>query len=445
MFMRARHILRSMLCGRVVGADSTEFKVECVTLLANLGSRLFRDKPGPKIYFETRQPGTRLLVIDFAQYRFIRGIRFSDAFLSRHADGVSRDYVHFSVDALRWNDLGQTGQRITTTISDGIVSMEFATSIATRFVAFAVKGLGSPTMDRFEFEQVLPPVKFGALGDMSADEGHMSCDYLSTHTFGLFSNCSTSLADVIRLGRAGITVRRIDFSRGMMQFKDDTTKNVYPVFFAPADPIEPAEFKGGGDGTLHFDAQVDNHRPYKDLPLEALRIQAQRYFWPSPLILDVANDLREKAGVNLENTLAVYCRGTDKSQEVVLASTDDYISAIEAIDKSTATKRDLLVQTDQEQVLEAMTAHFGARVRSFSSIPTTRGNVGIHDLDFANELKLSRERFSIELIAAIFLISQCAQVVTTTSNVGLWISIYRGNAKNLYQFSAEGRLVSPGD
>ncbi len=75
----------------------------------------------------------------------------------------------------------------------------------------------------------------------------------------------------------------------------------------------------------------------------------------------------------------------------------------------------------------------------------TRGNVGIHDLDFANELKLSRERFSVELIAAVFIISQCAQVITTTSNVGLWISIYRGSAGALYQFSAEGKLVSPDD
>ena len=429
----------------MVGADSTEFKVECVTLFANLGSRLFRDKPGPKIFFEPRPPGTRRLVIDFAQCRFIRRIRFSAAFLPRNAGAVSGDDIQLSVDGQHWHDLGRMAQHFASAISDGVVSLEFATSIATRYVAFAAKGLGSPTMDRFEFEQVLPPVKFGALGAMSADEGHVSCDYLSTHTFGLFSNCSTSLADVIRLGRAGITVRRIDFSRGMMQFKDHATKDVYPVFFEPADSAEPGDIERGADGALRFDAQVDNHRPYKDLPLEALRIKARRYFWPSTLVLDVAKNLMEKAGVDLGNTLAVYCRGTDKSQEVVLASTEDYIAAIEAIDKSTATKRDLLVQTDQEQVLEAMTAHFGARVRSFSSIPTTRGNVGIHDLDFANDLKLSRERFSVELIAAIFLISQCAQVVTTTSNVGLWISIYRGNAQNLYQFSAEGKLVLPGN
>jgi hypothetical protein len=158
-------------------------------------------------------------------------------------------------------------------------------------------------------------------------------------------------------------------------------------------------------------------------------------------VRDVAGELQARAGVEVKNTLAVYYRGTDKSQEVQLASAGDYIAAIESIDEHSVAKLDLLIQTDQAQVLEAFVARFGARVRVFDSIPTTRGSVGIHDLDFVNDLKLSRERFAVELLAAVYVISQCAVVMTTTSNVALWIALYRGNARDLYQFNAEGKLV----
>ena len=433
MFTNTRQRLRSLLLGRVVGEDSPRFKVEFIALLANLGSRFLQHKQGPRVFFQTGHDARRHLVVDFAKHRFIRSIHLPRGFTARSSDG---DTVYFSVDAVDWYRLGE---------SNDAASLELAASAAARYVAFSAASALRATLDCIEFEQVLPPVKFGELREMTVRGGAVTCDYQSTHTFGLFSNCSTSLADVIRLGRANITVRRIDFSRGMKQFKDDASKDVYPVFFDAANRIEAADLGFIDPGTLHFDAQVDNHRPYKELPLARLQVVARRFFWPSKLVLDTASNLMQQAGVDLENTLAVYVRGTDKSQEVALAPIEDYIAAIETLDKKTSSKRDILVQTDQEQVLESMTAHFGERIRSFRSIPTTRGNIGIHDLDFANELKLSRERFSVELIAAIFLISQCAQVITTTSNVGLWISIYRGNATGLHQFSAEGKLVLPNE
>jgi hypothetical protein len=442
MFTNTRQRLRNLLLGRVVGAESPQFKVEFIALLANLASRRFHDKSGTKVFFQTGHDATTRLVIDFAQYRFIRKISLPRGITLQ---GPDRDAVSFSADAMHWHQVGEMEAHVTIYRNDVGASIEFTASVAARYFGFAIESPRRLMRDSVEFEQVLPPVKFGELGDMTVRGGHMACNYQSTHTFGLFSNCSTSLADVISLGRAHIAVTRIDFSRGMKQFKDDPTKDVYPVFFEAARSIEPTDLDLVDPPTLQFDAQVDNHRPYKDLPLKRLQGVAQNFFWPSQLVRETARDLIEQAGVDPETTLAVYVRGTDKSQEVALAPIEDYIAAIESLDKKTPTKRDILVQTDQEQVLEAMTSRFGERIRSFRSLPMTRGNVGIHDLDFANELKLSRERFSVELIAAVFIISQCAQVITTTSNVGLWISIYRGSAGALYQFSAEGKLVSPDD
>ena len=169
--------------------------------------------------------------------------------------------------------------------------------------------------------QALPPLKFGVLCDLSIRPAGLSCEYLSTHSHGLFSNLSTTLADVIRLNQAEVTVRRIGFERGMMQFKDDAAKDVYPVFFGASAPGDV------GGPIAAFDAQTDNHKNYRDLPLAALGAHVKRYFWPSQRVLDVAQTLMERAHVNPGNTLAVCFRGTDKSKEVQLASVEDYIRA----------------------------------------------------------------------------------------------------------------------
>jgi hypothetical protein len=423
MLRDAKRLVRGWMQGVIEGMESADIRVAYRYLFVRLGSLLLPGLSGPGVSVRNGR-----LVIDLGGCKFIEEIRWRPVAASPPDPDPS---VEFSVDGVNWHATEEAW-------APGLRAPNLPGSpLCARFISIPGDRQQWLRAGHCFLRQALPPLKFGVLRDLSIRQAGLSCEYLSTHSHGLFSNLSTTLADVIRLNQAEVTVRRIGFERGMMQFKDDAAKDVYPVFFGASAPGDV-----GGPVTA-FDAQTDNHKNYRDLPLAALGAHVKRYFWPSRRVLDVARTLMERAHVNPGNTLAVCFRGTDKSKEVQLASVEDYIRVVEALDAQSSAPRDLLIQTDQQQALEAFVSRFGARVRSFESIPRTRGAVAVHDLDFEKVLKLSREQFSIELIAAIHVIAQCATVVTTTSNVGLWIALYRGSAGNLYQFDAAGRLVPP--
>ena len=266
--------------------------------------------------------------------------------------------------------------------------------------------------------------------------GRPVCVYVSTHkNFGFFSVCSTSLVDVLRLQRNEIVVDKIDFSRSMQFFKDTPGKDIYPEVF---------QFRGS---TSAFGGLTPNawdvHALYKELPLEVLHSAARAFFEPSLRVRDMEVELLEEAQVVPDATIAVYYRGTDKDQEIQLAALEDYIRAIECIDGRSGAAFDILIQTDQAQARQAVTDRFGARARYFESLPVTSGSTGIHHLDFEGDLEMSREWFAMRMLAAVVIMSKCAYVIATTSNVGAWIAFYRGNARNLYQFDEHGTMVPP--
>ena len=193
---------------------------------------------------------------------------------------------------------------------------------------------------------------------------------------------------------------------------------------------------------LQFNAW-DVHRHYRELPIMAISEVARALFAPSKAVMELAHVMTERAGVKPQRTIAICYRGTDKYTEVKLAPVDDFIEIARRIDRNSEAEYDFLIQTDQAQARAAVIEKFGTRARFFEELPVTHGNTAIHNLDFGSEIRLSRVEFATRMIAAVLVMSQCAHVVTTTSNVGAWIALYRGNTQNLYQFDAEGRLVEP--
>jgi hypothetical protein len=286
-------------------------------------------------------------------------------------------------------------------------------------------------------DDIVPTMRFGFVSNVKREGGGLSCDYFSLHNSGLYSNVSTALHDVLVLHRAGIAVRKIEFSAGMTFFKDEIRKDVYPLFFEALrepGPALPAD--------LTFDA-YDVHKVYKQLPLLALSKAADVLFKPSTRVFNEAREIVKAAGVEPARTIAICYRGTNKGREVLLAPIDHYIAVAENIDKATGTNLDILIQTDQAQARWAVIDRFGPRVRFFKDLPVTTGSTPIHKLKFGTEVTLTREDFAIRMMAAVVVLSQCAYVVTHSGNVGAWIAILRGSAQNLYQFDANAKLQTP--
>lgn len=262
-------------------------------------------------------------------------------------------------------------------------------------------------------------------------------DYYSTHNSGLFSNCSTTLEDILALSRAKGKVARIDYSQGMGLYKDRPDRDVYPRFF---------ERNGVFDCPpgLTFNS-LDVHTPYSRLPLAELHAAVDCFFKPSGEAEALAKAWADEARLDLTNTLAIYYRGTDKGKEIELAPIEAYLKAAREIDDKTGRRRAILIQTDQMQAREAVVKAFGARARFFSAMPVTRRAKGIHKQWLQRLAAGGGEASGLQMLAAVLALSRCAEVVLTTSNVGAWVAFYRGHARGLHQFSAEATLIGLGE
>jgi hypothetical protein len=283
----------------------------------------------------------------------------------------------------------------------------------------------------------LPTLRYGIAKSLSKKGGEFFCDYVSSYNFGLYSNISTTLEDVLTLYRAKINVNRIDYSAGMNWFKDKKDKDVYQEFFSKAK-----------SGPLKIPKQLrfnswDVHKVYKQLPLGDLCKAASILFSPSLSVVNIANAMTTSSGVSPERSIAIIYRGTDKSSEVRLAAVEDYIRVANEILRKRAADFEIIVQTDQEQVRNQILTSFDGRCRFFKELPVTRGSTAIHQLEFGTEIMMSREDFAKRMLAATIILSKCAYVITHTGNVGAWVAIYRGTSNNLYQFDANATLQTP--
>jgi hypothetical protein len=284
---------------------------------------------------------------------------------------------------------------------------------------------GSPGARRLKFGYAVP----------SADPvDPRICDYFSTHDSGFFSNCSSALDDALELTREGVRVRRIDYSQGMGLYKNLPGRDVYARFFRSDATV-------GFPAGLTFDS-LDVHTSYRDLPLAEIGNAALAWFTPSLEAQRLAKSWADEIGLDFAETIAIYYRGTDKGKEVRVAPIEGYIAEARRLDELTGRRRTILVQTDQAQARDAVVAAFGDRARFFSALAVTRGNKGLHKQWLQRALAGGGETAGLQMLAAVTLLSRCAEVVLTTSNVGAWIALYRGKSEGLHQFDAQGELIA---
>lgn len=288
------------------------------------------------------------------------------------------------------------------------------------------------------FRRLIPTIlglRYGWVDLLGWRLGHPSCRYTSSMTSGLFSICTTVLAEVMRLQHLGLRVDAIDVSRTFKPYKDAPGDDVSKVLFRMPATWQP-------DRPLAFDVW-DVHRPFKTQNLAGLHAAAMTLFPPSDIVQARAEHLMESLGVVPEDTIACYYRGTDKGTEIDLAPVERYIGIIERIDAMCGTPRDIYLQTDTLRAQRALQARFGSRVKIWDALPASDGTVGIHLMDVTQEFGVSRQEMGINMLAAVLVLARCRHVITTSGNVGAWIAYYRGDARDLYQFGADGGMIEP--
>jgi len=249
-----------------------------------------------------------------------------------------------------------------------------------------------------------------------------------TRNFGFFSNCSVLLFDLYnKYNKFKYLPKNIDFKKTFNNYKTDeqilNKKNTYPLFFKINKNIK---IEKRSNYIIKEDYNLN--KEYKPKDIYIFKDFVSRYFDVSNEIKAIQKDFIKKYIIDLEKTICIWYRGTDKYKESHSASLNSYIIKLKEIIKTNSSMR-VWIQTDQHMALE----HFKKKLKNIKHFNikesiTTQGNEGIHLGYKGNGFELGKIHLAIT-----HLISQCHTIITHSGNGSFWAYLYRGNLDNFYQ------------
>jgi len=169
---------------------------------------------------------------------------------------------------------------------------------------------------------------------------------------------------------------------------------------------------------------------YKNINYKNINPIIKKYFTPIDYIQNIKKHLITKYNLNLDKTISVCFRGNDKSKETNIPNYDEFIQKIESLVQLNPNHR-LLVQTDENEFLQCIKDKYPDSV-FFEEMPRIDKNLNTQ-VAFTVE-KNQRLFFAQLFLSIILIVSQTNIVILNSGNVGMWISLYRGNHNNLFQF-----------
>ena len=261
---------------------------------------------------------------------------------------------------------------------------------------------------------------------------------LCGHDSGFFSMCSVSLWNLADLQRfRGKIPSRIDYSLNFKAFRNPEQirqkTDLYPVFFKPhsASLISPQR-------RLPY---VAHHGLYSLLNYERLNPVIDRFFRPSDRVLAARAELTRRYDIDPAKTIAVVYRGTDKSTEIKVASPEAFLAVTQQMLIANPGHR-VWIQTDEWEVREIFVRAFADRCFYVQEMPVSTNGVVVHGQD-DETLSMDRSEFGVLLVAINSLLAQADVVVNHTGNMALWLCLFRGHARGVWQFDDEARVVNP--
>jgi hypothetical protein len=244
--------------------------------------------------------------------------------------------------------------------------------------------------------------------------------YYSTHNAGLLSIVSTVTSDCLKYELAPKRISLIFTAHYYKnRFFEETWKN---LFMSPA--ID-------SNNTCDLSSLVPIHdwwdQNYEFLDYTEVEKFAESFLRPTSLLTSVIDELCNKYSIEIERTLAVHYRGTDKASEIALVDVQAYILRIREILQELK-GLDVLILTDDSQAYEMLLEAFPASKSLVNELPTSKGGVGAHEAK-----KLDRSQDAIFYLASVLIASKSKILLTHTGNGGLWERIFRGGSEGFIQ------------
>jgi hypothetical protein len=185
---------------------------------------------------------------------------------------------------------------------------------------------------------------------------------------------------------------------------------------------------------------VQQFSDYRDIDFFAMAPFVAKYFSVVPEIIARADAIQAKYAVDPANTCVIFHRGNDKGLELRLPDYDDYaVRARAVMEKFPDTK--ILLQSDESEFFAAFGGVFPGAVsfqEEIRHMPRCASTVDVECARIASNHEMSKN-----FLAIMIIMSRCRFVVCGSGNCSMWIALFRGNAKCMYQIPARMLDVVP--
>jgi hypothetical protein len=254
--------------------------------------------------------------------------------------------------------------------------------------------------------------------------------YFLTYNAGLLSCSSVTLSDITASGR---TVRKIKSNFGMSLYKKWLLRNNWKGFFQIPTLKNSSQLASVESESFPKDIHDWWGKEYATIPFKTVQETVGLYFRLSPKVVKFSDGFVEKYGINLEETIGVHYRGTDKQTEIETPSLTEFISQTRQFMQDMANPKILLL-TDEPDVIVGFESAFPNAVITINELAAPGGSIGAHILD-SKEPEVQGQIF----LAILSLVSKCKKVVTHTGNGALWEVLLRGGTEGLKQIRTQQR------
>jgi hypothetical protein len=254
--------------------------------------------------------------------------------------------------------------------------------------------------------------------------------YFVTHNSGLMSCGTTTLSDITSSSR---TVKKIKSNFGMSLYKKWLLKNNWKSFFQVPTQTDLSKLVSGNRGTFPKEIHAWWRKDYTAIPIATVQETLDSLFRLSPKVMKFSDSFVEKYRINLEETIGVHYRGTDKHTEIETPSLTEFISKTRQFIQEMANPKILLL-TDEPEAIIGFEAAFPKSVITINELATPGGLLGAHNLD-SKAPEVQGQIF----LAILSLVSKCKKVVTHTGNGALWEVLFRGSTEGLKQIRTQER------
>ena len=168
-----------------------------------------------------------------------------------------------------------------------------------------------------------------------------------------------------------------------------------------------------------------------------------KFFNPSKLVLECYDNLIKSNNIDLNNTIFVWARSTDKSGETRLPNVEDYLKVINSINLS---NKEILLQTDDYRVLSGFNG-CNLNLKTIKEIPISGTLNGFHiemneigNDSFKSKYKITKDEYLLQMYCLSLIAKNSYKSILYPGNPTTYVPMIKGSFDDCYLFKNENQL-----